>query len=434
MDRTIDYRYAPSVIQTNVGLVDDPHKTIVREDGSLNYGYESRTLEFLELDDVERDRVSPAEQVDGYADPVDDRLGFAYRLTPQFAHEDELLDREQTYGDPGAAFVTTTETYEETTLSWTTFAYADADGLRADVIRWVLSASASFGRAPSRVELRLDGPDDDGLPTIVESPGTTAYWSADAVPAQQLRNYAFLESGDTREGVFAVVHEGEVFPPDHEYVRNLCSLLDAVDDRQGLPANTGWMHDQGVWTYGGTFYGLVWLYAGEPEKAVDYLYAFANHAAPNRAWREEQAFADTRSAEFLGDMPHSWAAAEFVRHVRSLLAFERGDDLELLPALPEEWLPAADEELALEGTPTRFGPVDLRLSRVDDGAGEATGDTAGEEYRLAYERTPGNREPAGLRVHVPGEVVHVSVPPAEEADGVLSFPGDCTAAELRFSR
>ena len=34
-NRVIDFRFAPEINQTCIGLVDDYYKTIVREDGSL---------------------------------------------------------------------------------------------------------------------------------------------------------------------------------------------------------------------------------------------------------------------------------------------------------------------------------------------------------------------------------------------------------------
>jgi hypothetical protein len=34
-DREVDFRYGPRVVQTCIGGVDDEHKTIVHEDGSL---------------------------------------------------------------------------------------------------------------------------------------------------------------------------------------------------------------------------------------------------------------------------------------------------------------------------------------------------------------------------------------------------------------
>ena len=156
------------------------------------------------------------------------------------------------------------------------------------------------------------------------------------------------------------IYPGELFPPDHEIVQEHCRLLDAVDDEEGMPQETGWVPYQGLWNYQAGFAAEAMLYAGHPDKAVDYLYAMANHAAPTRVWREEQSLAASDNADFVGDMPHNWASAEFIRLVRHLLVFERGETLELLPALPPEWLrPGA--EVRVNRTPTRFGPVTLHL-------------------------------------------------------------------------
>lgn len=683
MDREVDFRYAPDVIQTCIGFADDPHKTIVREDGSLNYDYRSRTLEFVEMDEIDEDRNRP--DADRYHHPTQDNLSFRYRLKPTFTHRDECLERTQEYGDAEAAIVTTREQYTDTTFSWTAFAHRE-DGARVDVVRWTLEADEAFGRAPSRVELELDGPEDDGLPTIIESAGTTSYWQEDAGRSQAQQNYAFLRSGDVREGAFAIVREGdldpetvtvewadaalaqtrrywhvlepfqnrlevpddavmdllvsagrnilqarelvdgvaeyqvgpteyrglwivdghfileaahlmgrgddafqqgilgllrrvkpsgaiqilpghiketgiamatvvrqceladdddrlaelwptlhrglaylesqrdaarergedypareffppelidggilgpypgytaalwvlagvraaaragerldldgyeafwetydellaglrtyadrdrretgegipyvpmnmadreydrpqsatwafahaiypgEVFDPDDRLLTDLLDLLGSVDDHQGIPAETGWIHDQGLWTYSATFYAFCFLYAGRSEKAIDYLYAFANHAAPNGAWREEQAFTDTHSSEYLGDMPHNWASAEFVRHVRNLLVFEREEELELLPALPEVWLPDPGSPVVVESTPTRFGAVDLTLR------------AEGDAYRLSIEREDGNQIPERVTLHWDGEVREGGGALTEVSPGVYHLP------------
>ena len=36
-NRVIDFRYAPDINQTCIGFADDYYKTIVRENGSMNY-------------------------------------------------------------------------------------------------------------------------------------------------------------------------------------------------------------------------------------------------------------------------------------------------------------------------------------------------------------------------------------------------------------
>ncbi len=155
------------------------------------------------------------------------------------------------------------------------------------------------------------------------------------------------------------IYPGEIFAPDDPLVQNFCHLLDLIDDEEGIPAESGWLPYKAVWNYAASFYAHVWLYVGRPDKAVDYLYAFANHAAPTRVWREEQSFRDSHHGQKVGDMPHNWASAEFIRLVRNLLVFERGNMLELLPSLPPEWL-LPGRTLSLV-TPTRFGIVRLRL-------------------------------------------------------------------------
>lgn len=190
------------------------------------------------------------------------------------------------------------------------------------------------------------------------------------------------------------IYPGEILPPDHPYVSNFLRLLDSVDDEQGIPTESGWIHDQAVWGYSSMFYAQVWLYAGYPEKAIDYLYAFANHASPSRVWREEQSLSRSHSAEYCGDMPHNWGSAEFIRLVRNAIVLERRGDLELLAGLPPEWLPRDDQPLEIVETPTRYGAVTVRLRRERGG---------GDRFTVEYHRTPGVVEPARIVVHWGGE-------------------------------
>jgi hypothetical protein len=672
MSREIDFRYAPEIQQVCIGFADDPYKTIIREDGSLNYGYQRNEFDIKSESTLELD----ARQVE----PQHRNYKFTHRLKPEFTHQDELINREQEFGDPSEALVRTTETYEHTELTWTVFGYRDGNGLRADVVHWNLSTDDEFGRAPSTVRLALDGPKDE-LHNIVESPGSTAYWTEYGTRSRELSHHEFLESNESREGVFVIVLEGEldpetvtvdwatearaetrqywqsldpflttfqipdsdvqamlescgrnilqareehdgvmeyqvgpteyrglwivdghflleaahmmgrgteafeqgilallrrikpsgeiqnlpkhdketgiamativrqcaladdddrlrelwptlrrglsalenkretakemrpdydgifppafldggiagpfpeyttplwvlagvkaaaeagdrldlegaeefwefydeifsafreasqrdqrngydrpqsatwafaqaiypgeVFEPDSEEVENLLRLLDAVDDTQGIPENTGWIHDQGIWTYSAMFYAQVWLYADRPEKAVDYLYSFANHAAPSRVWREEQSLTESPSAEFLGDMPHNWGSAEFIRMVRNIIVSERQGRLDLLPGLPEEWLPTSDSSLILEATPTRFGKVDISLTRDSN------------EFVLNVERDRGNQEPDAVRLYWDGKLVE-SVPALEAIEeGVWEFPADDTELTVRLMR
>jgi hypothetical protein len=115
--------------------------------------------------------------------------------------------------------------------------------------------------------------------------------------------------------------------------------------------------------------------------------------------------------------PHNWASAEFVRLVRHLLVLERGDEIELLTGLPEEWL-VPGQRVRLERTPTRFGPVTLQVERE-----------APDIVRIEVERDVGwPRRPERVLLHVPAawRVVSTTV------DGEASEPGGQTAAVVEL--
>ncbi len=156
------------------------------------------------------------------------------------------------------------------------------------------------------------------------------------------------------------IYPGEVFDAADPIINNLCHLLDLMDNDEGIPGETGWEPYQSIWNYSASFYAHVWLYAGVPDKAIDYLYAFANHASSTRVWREEQSFRDFHQGYWVGDMPHNWASAEFIRLVRHLLVLEKGQQLDLLPGLPSEWI-VPGKAIILERTPTRFGPITFKV-------------------------------------------------------------------------
>jgi hypothetical protein len=162
------------------------------------------------------------------------------------------------------------------------------------------------------------------------------------------------------------VFPGKIFEPGNPLVRGNMVLLDD-NQTEGLVYGTGWMAD-GIWNYFGSFYAHAHLWLGHGPKAAQVLYAYANHASPLGAWREEQppVGQDKTGGKFVGDMPHNWASAEFIRLTRNLLVLERGPELHVLEGLPRSWL-FAGAETALNGAATDFGPVSLRLTVGADG-------------------------------------------------------------------
>jgi len=188
-------------------------------------------------------------------------------------------------------------------------------------------------------------------------------------------------------GFCHAVYPGKLFAADDPLALGNMRLLDQ-HQKEGLVLGTGWMAD-GIWTYFASFYGHAHLWLGHGEKAAEVLYAFANHASPLRAWREEQLpRGQEKSERFVGDMPHNWASAEFIRLTRNLLVLERGSELHLLEGIPRTWLsPGAVTEL--KNVATDFGHVSLKLEVGADG----------KKARLSV-TVPENEALTGVIVHL----------------------------------
>jgi len=153
------------------------------------------------------------------------------------------------------------------------------------------------------------------------------------------------------------VYPGQLFAKDDPLAVGTLNMLRATEV-QGLVFDTGWMKD-GIWTYFASFYGHALLWQGEGQKAARVLYDFANHAVPTLVWREEQKPVGKGNDE-VGDMPHNWASAEFIRLTVHLLALDRGDELHLLEGLPRQWA-GPGMVTQLKGIATPFGPLNLRV-------------------------------------------------------------------------
>jgi hypothetical protein len=173
------------------------------------------------------------------------------------------------------------------------------------------------------------------------------------IPPQKAQ-WAFLHS----------LFPGKVFSAEDPLVQGNMAMLKAVE-KQGLVQDTGWLKD-GIWTYFGSFYGHAWLWLGEGDKAARTLYAFGNHASPLLAWREEQ-MPVGQGDQAVGDMPHNWASAEFIRLVRHSLILERGDELHLFEGVPAKWArPGAITRV--REIATEFGPISFEFRVARNGA------------------------------------------------------------------
>jgi hypothetical protein len=203
---------------------------------------------------------------------------------------------------------------------------------------------AAFRKAAAR-DMRRDVNGNSYLPILMGEAG--------AKELPQRAQWAFCHA----------VYPGQIFAQDDPLVAGNMAMLQATE-REGMVCGTGW-DAAGIWNYFGSFYGHAWLWQGNGRKAAQILYAYANHAAPVLDWREEQSL---RGEEFrkVGDMPHNWASAEFIRLTTHLLALDRGDELHLFEGLPVEWTKPG-MATQLDGIATPFGKLTLKLKIATDG-------------------------------------------------------------------
>jgi hypothetical protein len=183
------------------------------------------------------------------------------------------------------------------------------------------------------------------------------------------------------------VYPGQVFPQNDALLESQLAMLRATKV-QGMVYDTGWMKE-GIWTYFASFYAHAQLWQGRGREAAQVLYDFARHASPTRVWREEQKPLG-KGGEEVGDMPHNWASAEFIRLTTHLLELDRGEELHLLEGFPREWA-GPGKVTRLNGVLTPFGPLHLEV-RVSD---------HGRSARLKLAQLKGSK-PAKIVLHLDG--------------------------------
>jgi len=105
---------------------------------------------------------------------------------------------------------------------------------------------------------------------------------------------------------------------------------------------------------------------GRRDAALELLRFFLADRRPP-AWNQwpEIAWRDPRAPAHLGDLPHTWIAAEYVLAVRSLFAFERAADgaLVLAAGVAPEWIMGSGVQVT--GMPTLYGRLSYSLRTLD---------------------------------------------------------------------
>ena len=155
------------------------------------------------------------------------------------------------------------------------------------------------------------------------------------------------------------IFPGLVFDQDDPIVQGHIALMQA-STQEDIPAETGWLWHEAVWTFNASFVAHVYLWAWLHDWADRTYCRFLNHASPLNCWREEPPHQHALVSQDWGDMPHNWASAECVRYLRHMLLLEDGPRLRLAEGMISASFNGRDP-LRLENSPTRFGRVSLTL-------------------------------------------------------------------------
>lgn len=132
------------------------------------------------------------------------------------------------------------------------------------------------------------------------------------------------------------------------------------------------------------------LRLGWKERALQLLEALVADQWPP-GWHQwpEMVYRNRRAPTFIGDLPHTWVGADFLRSAADLFAYERESDSTLVvgAGIPEAWLEA--EGVTVENLSTWWGPLSYRARQTDSGVSVTI---------AAGLRVP----PGGLLVYPPG--------------------------------
>ena len=105
---------------------------------------------------------------------------------------------------------------------------------------------------------------------------------------------------------------------------------------------------------------------GRRDAALELLRFFLSDRRPQR-WNQwpEIAWRDHKAPAHVGDLPHTWIAAEYALALRSLFAYERESDQSLVLAagLAAEWIDGSG--VRASRMPTVHGPLSYSLRRID---------------------------------------------------------------------
>jgi hypothetical protein len=106
----------------------------------------------------------------------------------------------------------------------------------------------------------------------------------------------------------------------------------------------------------------VFVRLGHRQRALNMLRVFTYDSARPPAWNHlaEVVHGRYRTPSYIGDMPHTWVGSGYISAVRSLFAYEEGEQLILAAGIDPDWIA---DGIRVRGMPTSFGAIHYDIRR-----------------------------------------------------------------------
>lgn len=111
-----------------------------------------------------------------------------------------------------------------------------------------------------------------------------------------------------------------------------------------------------------------YIYMDQKHRAHELLNFFFEDQRP-KGWNHwaEVVWKNPHTPRFIGDMPHTWVASDFIRSVRSMFVYEREQDTSLVigAGIYEDWLDEPDG-IEVKKLPTYYGDLNYSMKKVGE--------------------------------------------------------------------
>jgi hypothetical protein len=157
----------------------------------------------------------------------------------------------------------------------------------------------------------------------------------------------------------------ELFPLDDPRVGAMIDHARRIHGGGFIEGTIQWLgHADAIHPYMSAYTTMASLARGEDEQVVEDFYWYLLHSTAAHAFPEGIYY--KRRFAWSNTIPHVTGASNYALMLRHMLVHERGDQLELLLAVPDWWL-GEGQEIRVQRAPTHFGPMSMTVRGTAEG-------------------------------------------------------------------